>query len=67
MLSLEKACIILPQYRKFVECNLDFEYLSASFPQLALDITQQILNKELVTSGDSDEQQTAFSVIPAME
>lgn len=59
--------MILPQYRQFVECDLEWECVASSLPQLALKVACEVLYEESDIIGDNDVQQAASIFVKKME
>lgn len=67
MISLARACILIPQYRRFVLCDVNLESIDSSPPQLALIFKRQESNKELDIIGDDDLQKASSIFFHAEE
>lgn len=62
-----KICILHPQHRRFLGCDLGSECIASSLSQIALIFGCLVLNKASVFFGDIDVQQASSTIPQPME
>lgn len=62
-----KECMLLPQHRWFIRCDLDVECDMSSLPQLAFIFAREVLNAESDITGDETVLQIAIKFVKATD